>query len=86
MGAPHGSSCEAVKIETDGDLHLALADATGEKPGIVVVEVPAKQQWEFDSPRGYSGTARGPQKFSTADQARIEIVIDRGINADALEG
>ncbi len=43
-------------------------------------------KWEFDSPRGYSGTARGPQKFSTADQARIEIVIDRRMNADALEG
>ena len=43
-------------------------------------------KWEFDSPRGYSGTARGPQKFSTADQARIEIVIDRRMNADVLEG
>jgi hypothetical protein len=35
----------AVKIEADGDLHIALADATGDKPGIVVVEVPAKPQW-----------------------------------------
>jgi hypothetical protein len=35
----------AVKIEADGDLHLALSDATGNKPGTVVVEVPAKQQW-----------------------------------------
>src|SRR5436190_10482096 len=26
----------AVKVETDGDLHIALADATGNKPGIVV--------------------------------------------------
>src|SRR4029077_12030734 len=35
----------AVKVEADGDLHLALQDATGDKPGIVIVEVPAKPQW-----------------------------------------
>lgn len=34
-----------LKVETDGDLHIALADATGDKPGIVVVEVPAKPRW-----------------------------------------
>ena len=35
----------AVKVEADGDLHIALQDATGDKPGIVIVEVPAKPQW-----------------------------------------
>ena len=35
----------AVKVEADGGLHIALADATGDKPGIVVCEVPGKQQW-----------------------------------------
>ena len=35
----------AVKVEADGDLHIALADATGDKPGIVVCEVPAKPLW-----------------------------------------
>src|SRR6266566_291480 len=35
----------ALKVEQDGDIHIALQDATGEKPGIVVVEVPAKPQW-----------------------------------------
>ena len=35
----------AVKVEMDGDLHLALQDATGDKAGIVVCEVPAKPQW-----------------------------------------
>jgi len=35
----------AVKAETDGDLHIELQDATGDKPGIVIVEVPAKPQW-----------------------------------------
>src|SRR5438270_12310961 len=35
----------ALKVEADGDLHIALQDATGDKPGIVIVEVPAKPQW-----------------------------------------
>jgi hypothetical protein len=35
----------AAKVEADGDLHLALQDATGDKPGIVVCEIPAKPQW-----------------------------------------
>src|SRR5207248_7803044 len=28
-----------LKVETDSDIHIALQDATGDKPGIVVVEV-----------------------------------------------
>jgi len=35
----------ALKAETDGDIHIALQDATGDKPGIVVCEVPEKRQW-----------------------------------------
>ena len=35
----------AVKAETDGDLHIELQDASGDKPGIVIVEVPAEPQW-----------------------------------------
>jgi hypothetical protein len=35
----------AVIAETDSDLHIELRDATGDKPRIVVVEVPAKPQW-----------------------------------------
>jgi hypothetical protein len=34
-----------LKVEADGDLHIALQDATGDKPGVVVCEVPAKPQW-----------------------------------------
>jgi hypothetical protein len=34
-----------LRAEEDGDLHLALQDATGDKPGIVVAEIPAKAQW-----------------------------------------
>ena len=29
----------ALKVEADGDLHIALQDASGDKPGIVVVEL-----------------------------------------------
>jgi hypothetical protein len=35
----------ALKVEADGDLYLALRDASGNKPGIVVCEVPTKPQW-----------------------------------------
>jgi hypothetical protein len=34
-----------LRAEEDGDLHIALPDATGDKPGSVVVEIPAKPQW-----------------------------------------
>jgi len=35
----------AVRVEADGDFHIALQDATGDKPGIVVAEIPSKPQW-----------------------------------------
>jgi hypothetical protein len=35
----------AVKVEADGDIHIALGDATGDKPRTVVCEVPLKPQW-----------------------------------------
>jgi hypothetical protein len=34
-----------LKLEADGDLHIALQDATGDKQGIVVCEIPAKPEW-----------------------------------------
>jgi hypothetical protein len=34
-----------LRAEEDGDLHIALQDVTGDKPGTVVVEIPAKPQW-----------------------------------------
>jgi hypothetical protein len=34
-----------LRAEEDGDLHIALADVSGDKPGTVVVEVPAKPEW-----------------------------------------
>jgi hypothetical protein len=35
----------AVKAETDGDLHIALTDATGDKPAIVAVKYQQKPRW-----------------------------------------
>jgi len=34
-----------LKIEPDGDLHVELQDATGDKPGVVVIEVPEGPLW-----------------------------------------
>ena len=34
-----------LRAEADGDLHIGLQDVTGDKPGIVVAEIPAKPQW-----------------------------------------
>ena len=34
-----------LRAEEDGDLHIALTDASDDKPGAVVVEIPAKAQW-----------------------------------------
>jgi hypothetical protein len=36
-----------IRAEEDGDVHIALRDATGDKPGIVVAEIPAKPQKEW---------------------------------------
>ena len=34
-----------LRAEEDGDLHIALADVSGDKPGTVVAEIPAKAEW-----------------------------------------
>jgi hypothetical protein len=34
-----------LRAEEDGDLHIALQDVTGDKPGAVVVEIPVKPAW-----------------------------------------
>lgn len=39
-----------LRAEEDGDLHIALQDATGDKPGVVVVEIPAKTAMVSASP------------------------------------
>jgi hypothetical protein len=34
-----------LKVEEDGDLHIALHNATGDKAGVVVCEIPAQPEW-----------------------------------------
>ena len=34
-----------LRAEEDGDLHIALADASGDKPGMVVAEIAVKAEW-----------------------------------------
>jgi hypothetical protein len=34
-----------LRAEEDGDIHIALVDASGDKPGAVVAEIPAKAEW-----------------------------------------
>jgi hypothetical protein len=41
-----------LKVEEDGDLHIALHDVTGDKPGVVVCEIPA-QPFLVGLPHGF---------------------------------
>jgi hypothetical protein len=63
----------AIKVETDGDLHIALADATRDKPGIVVVEVPAKSQWCEIRATVFSWT---PTRFPFYTSSTKKLVIN----------
>ena len=49
-----------LRVEADGDIHIALKDATGQKVGTVGAEVPAGQKWCKIRQRVFSWTA---QKF-----------------------
>ena len=63
----------ALKVETDGDLHIALQDATGDKQGIVVVEVPAKPLWCSIRETVFSWTAtRFPFHTSSAKKLTLD--------------
>jgi len=42
-----------LKVEEDGDLHVALHDATGDKPGVVVCENTCKTTVVRDSHNGF---------------------------------
>jgi hypothetical protein len=62
----------AVKVEADGDLHIALSDATGDKMGTVVCEVPLKPQWCDIRETVFSWTpTRFP--FQTSSAKRLKI-------------
>ena len=62
----------AVKVEADGDLHIALSDATGDKQGTVVCKVPLKPQWCDIRESVFSWTpTRFP--FQTSSAKRLKI-------------
>ena len=61
-----------VRAETDGDLHIELRDATGDKSGIVVVEVPAKPQW-CDIRKTVFGWAQTRFPFHTSSARKLNI-------------
>ena len=62
----------AVKVEADGDLHIALSDATGDKKGTVVCEVPLKPQWCDIRTTVFSWTpTRFPFQTSSAKTLKI---------------
>jgi len=63
----------ALKVEADGDLHIALQDATGDKAGIVVCEIPAKQQWCSLRETVFSWTTtRFP--FHTSSDRKLKLI------------
>jgi hypothetical protein len=67
----------AVKVEADGDLHIALSDATGDKQGTVVCEVPLKPQWCDIRETVFSWTpTRFP--FQTSSAKRLKIANPPG--------
>ena len=62
----------ALKVEADGDLHIALQDATGDKPGMVVVEVPAEPQWCSIRETVFSWT-RTKFPFHTSSAKKLDV-------------
>ena len=72
-----------MKVEADGDLHIALADATGDKPAVVVVEIPAKPQWCSIRETVFSWTRTrfpfhsGSAKKLTLNQTPVVTVIGK---------
>lgn len=63
----------ALKVETDGDLHIALQDATGDKPGIVVCEVPAKAYW-CEIRKTVFGLTSTQFPFHTSSARKLNII------------
>ena len=63
----------AVQVEADGDLHIALGNATGDKPGIVVCEVPAEPTWCEIRTAVFSWT---PTRFPLHIRSTRELTIN----------
>jgi hypothetical protein len=65
------------KVEEDGDLHIALNDATGDKKGTLVCDVPLKPQWCDIRETVFSWTpTRFP--FQTSSAKRLKIAKSSG--------
>jgi hypothetical protein len=63
----------AVKVEADGDLHIELSDATGDKQGIVVAEIPLGPQWcDIRTTVFSSSPTRFP--FQTRSTKRLKVI------------
>jgi hypothetical protein len=62
----------AVKVEADGDLHIALSDATGDKVGTVVCAVPLKPHW-CDIRETVFGWTPTRFPFQTSSAKRLKI-------------
>jgi hypothetical protein len=58
-----------LKVEEDGDLHIALLDVTGNKPGVVVSELPASNKTEIGQLTQFAMiNCRLPVRTSLAEQ------------------
>ena len=63
----------AVKVEMDGDLHVALQDVTRDKAGIVICEIPAKQQWYSVRETVFSWTTT-KFRFHTSSDRKLKLI------------
>jgi hypothetical protein len=64
-----------LKVEEEGDLHIALDDATGDKPGVVVCEIPAQPEWCEIRTTVFSWThTRFPFRTGTAEEADLRSI------------
>jgi len=61
-----------VRAEADGDVHIALQDATGENPGIVVVELQQNRSGVRDTGRSCDLTATMAYKHIDTIKKRCE--------------
>lgn len=63
---------DKIKVEADGDIHIELVDASGNKPGTVGVEVPCGQIWRPLRAMVFSWSV---QKFPFSFQSSKAITI-----------
>src|ERR1051325_1239007 len=70
-------SVEDIRVEADGDIHLSLVDAHGNRPGIVGVEIPPKLMWcEFRKLVFSWTTAKFPFHFKSS---KVLTIVGRHV-------